>query len=118
MFRIRSATEADRPFFASTIANGKLRSLLACVRDEALWRYEFTGRTPKAQPQRDLSIIETTMGHPVGVLVTRHNLMNNSIIAVEFEVVPGISWQAVTPSVIRALWAKGETLARQANRGR
>lgn len=67
-YPVRPATEADLCFVAEMYELGARRSLVACVRDEALWRYELLGRDPQDIYRRQLRIIESAAGEALGVL--------------------------------------------------
>ena len=87
------------------------RSLLSCVRDEALWRYELDGRTHDSCQCSVLRIVETLGGEPLGYLRHPARLWRKSLSLGAYELKPGVSWLAVTPSVLRYLQAKGSALA-------
>ena len=67
-YRVRSATEADLPFMTEMYAQSAARSLVMCVRDEAMWRYSLLHCSPTNINGRQLRIIETSAGAPVGFL--------------------------------------------------
>lgn len=106
-FRVRPATEADLPFFAECYAAGGARGPLACVWDAALWRHELLEKSPANINRRELRVIETAAGERVGSLAHPPTLWDGALLATHYEVRPGRSWLAVTPSVIRYLWAAG-----------
>src|SRR3712207_3340773 len=87
------------------------RSLVACVRDEALWRYELTGRSEESEQWRPWRIVETAAGEPVGMLAHGGKLWGKAIGARAYELRGGVSWLAVTPSVVRYLVATGREYA-------
>lgn len=112
-FRVRLATDADLPFVAQRYAQATARSRLGCVRDDALWRYEVHGKHPVSDYWQEIRIVETATGDPVGLLAHtvfrhRHNLH-----VTLYEVRPGVSWLAVTPTVLRALRASADAYARR-----
>jgi len=112
-YRLRPATAADLPFLAQVYEHGSGRSLVACVRDEALWRYELSGRSKKNVNRRELRVIEAEKGEPVGFLAHPTVLWKERMGATVYELKSGISWLAVTPSVVRYLWATGQEYAAQ-----
>ncbi len=73
-YHVRMATRSDLPFIAEAYERGCQRSLVSCVRDEALWQYELTGRSEKSDGRRVLCIVETLAGKRVGFLVHRDAL--------------------------------------------
>jgi hypothetical protein len=110
-YHVRPATEADLCFVAEMYELGARRSLVACVRDEVLWRYELLGRDPQNIYRRQLRIIESAAGEALGVLAHPGYLWTPAMMATFYELKPGASWLAVTPSVARYLWAAGRAYA-------
>lgn len=110
-FSIRAATENDLAFIAELSRTGHCRDLLDCVRDEALWRYELNGKSEKNVNGRVLCVIESAAGERIGFLAHPPFLWGEHAVATEFEIIGGLSWLAVTPSVCRYLWSLGPTLA-------
>jgi hypothetical protein len=107
-YTLRPATLADLPFIMSLYAQRAQRSLVDCVRDEAMWRYELEGKSEKNVNRVEFRIVETPQGEAVGLLGHPVNLWGQTMTAVLYEVKAGTSWVAVTPSVMRYLWATGE----------
>jgi hypothetical protein len=58
-------------------------------------------------------VIEDTFGERIGYLQHQHFLGRTGVSALWYELKPGISWLAVTPSVVRYLWKKGQEYARR-----
>lgn len=112
-YRLRPATESDLPFIAQVCEHGARRYPVACVRDEALWRYELFGKSEKNANRRAMRLIETAKGEPVGCLAHASRLRKGGVSAMVYELKQGLSWLAVTPSVVRHLWALGEEWAAQ-----
>ena len=112
-YRIRPAIEGDLPFIAQLYEQGTSRYPVACVWDESLWRYELAGRSEKSYDRRALAVIETPQCEPVGFLAHAPRLRDGHVSAAAYEIKPGVSWLAVTPSVVRYLWALGEEWAAQ-----
>jgi hypothetical protein len=112
-YRIRPATEADLPFIAHLYEQSTNRYPVACVWDEALWRYELTGKSEKNDDRMALALIETLSDEPVGFLAYVSRLRDGHVSAGWYEIKPGVSWLAATPSVVRYLWALGEEWAAQ-----
>jgi len=110
-FHVRRAAEADVSFLGQVYDAGCRRGPIACVRDEALWRYEIHGKSEKNVNGRVLCVIETPGGEPVGFLAHPGRLWGQGIYAQAYELMPGVSWLAVTPSVVRSLWSDGEAYA-------
>ncbi len=107
-YQIRPALETDLPFIARLYEQGQRRSLVSCVRDEALWRYELNGASPLNVNRRELRIIQRADGEAVGFLAHPTFAWGQMMATDFYELLPGVSWGAVTPSVIRYLVATGE----------
>jgi hypothetical protein len=112
-YRLRPAVEADLPFVTRVYRHGTGRYPVACVWDEPLWRYELTGKSEKNVNRRALTLIEMPEGEPVGLLAHSVRLWQGRVGADVYELKPGVSWLAVTPSVVRYLWRLGEEWAAQ-----
>ncbi len=110
-YRIRPATEADLPFIAQLYEQGASRGSVACVWDGALWRYELAGKREKNADGKALAAIETLSGEPVGFVAHAPRLWSGRVSAAPYEIKPGVSWLAVTPTVLRYLWSLGEAWA-------
>ncbi len=110
-YRLRPAVESDLEFMARTHEYGSARYLVTCLRDEAAWRYELLGRSEDSTERRAFYLIETTDGTRVGYLACYPRLIHSGIGVGVYELRPGIPWSAVSPSVMRLLWALGEEMA-------
>jgi len=110
-YHVRPATAADLPFIAQLYEQGAGRGPVACVWDEALWRYELAGKREKNVDGKALAVIETPSGERVGFVAHPPRLWNGRVSAAPYEIKPGVSWLAVTPTVLRYLWAQGEAWA-------
>ncbi len=110
-FVIRAATEADLSFVARLYEASCQRSRVTCVRDAARWRYELMGRSVENVERREMRVIETPEGEPVGFFVHLPWLDSGMLLATAYELAPGVSWRAVTPSVSRYLYSEGQQAA-------
>lgn len=112
-FRLRPAVEGDLAFIAQLYQAACQRYLVNCIWDDALWRYELTGKSAKNVNRSELRLIETPQGEPVGFLA--HPFMNwngvSMLAALAYELKKGLSFGEVTPSVIRYLWDTGKANA-------
>lgn len=113
-YRVRPATAADIPVLAELYNEAARRNLLTCVRDEAIWHYELSVRSPENVHKRAFCVIETATGEPVGMLAHVPRIERNTLGITAYELKPGISWAAVTPSVLRYLKTTGEEYAQRA----
>jgi hypothetical protein len=110
-YRMRPATEGDLGFIGELYERIADRQPVHCLRDEARWRYELNGRSASSDSRRLLCVIESDAGEPVGFLAHTDWLWGKQMWLSMYELKPGVSWAAVTPSVIRYLWATGEAYA-------
>jgi predicted N-acetyltransferase YhbS len=115
-YRVRPATEADLPFIAHVYRQAMRRYLVICVRDEAMWQYELHGRSRRSVNRRELRVVDTVEGEPVGFLAHRTSPWRGILRATVYELKPGTSWLAVTPSVLRYLQAACEEYTAQDQR--
>jgi hypothetical protein len=113
-YTLRPATEADIPFLSETYIHGGERYALNCVWDEALWRYELTGKSEKSTNRSEIRVIEKSGGEPVGYLTHSIILWGPTLAVHQYELKPGVSWLAVTPSVLRYIKLTGEAYAAEA----
>ncbi len=112
-YNIRAAQEQDLPFIASTYAYGCRRSLLSASWDAALWRHELLEKSPENVNLNVLKLIETPDGEPLGYLSLAYGLWGTAYALKQFELKPGVSWQAVSQVVLRYLYQAGQNLASQ-----
>jgi Acetyltransferase (GNAT) domain len=106
---IRPAAEADIPLISKLCALSDARSLVACVRDEALWRYELYGKSEKNVNREDIRIIETQDGRPCGIFAHPPYNWGEMMVLLWYEILPEFSWLEITPTVIRYLeWAHAQ----------
>jgi hypothetical protein len=110
-YRVRAATRADLPFISRVYGGGMKRYLVSCVRDAALWQHELAGHHARSVQKRALLVIESAAGARVGFLVHGTRLWGQMLGASVYELKRGVSWLAVTPSVMRYLVRTGERYA-------
>lgn len=109
-YTIREAEEKDIPFLSNTYEYGGQRSLVHCVWSEAEWLYEIQGKSENNVNRSVLKIIENQEKNPVGFIAHPPYTWGPMLPAVRYELVPGLSWAAVTPSVVRYLIKTGESM--------
>ncbi len=114
-FTLRPAVEADIPFLMEVYAHACQRRLVTCVRDESIWRYDLVGQSEQNVNRLEYRILErATTGEAVGYLTHPWYYDGDSgLVAMQYELKPGISWLEVTPTVARSLWQTGEEYARR-----
>ena len=115
-YHVRPATETDIPFLMRVYAHACRRSLVTCVRNEAIWRYELSGQSEKNINRNKILVIESIGGDPVGYLIHPWYSWSTGLVAHAYELKEGISWLAVTPSVARYLWQTGGEYATRENK--
>lgn len=115
-YRMRPVVEADLPFLMDLYQKGCRRSLVSCVWNEALWRYELFVKNPQHVNRSEWRIIQDLNGQSVGYLA--HSICNwgPMLAAQSYELKEGIPWSAVTPSVVRYLYTTGQAYAGQADK--
>lgn len=102
-FHIRLAKEDDIPLLSRLVAQGSQRSLVACVWDEALWRYELNGKSEKNVNREEIQVIETLDGKPCGMIAHPPFNWGDAMVVQWYEILPEYSWLKITPTVIRFL---------------
>lgn len=109
-YSVRQAGLDDIPFISQLYKQGCERSLVSCVYDEGLWRYELEGKSPGSVNRSVLCVIENAQSESVGFLAhPPYNWANGvTMIITVLELKSGVSWAAVAPSLVRYLRAKGE----------
>jgi hypothetical protein len=115
-YRIRTATEADLPFIAGLYHRAVQRHAIACVRTTEIFKYELDGQSEENADHYQMYLIEDLEGESVGYFQHSTWLWNTGIMAIWYELKPGVSWLAVTPTVIRRLWDKGQEYAKRDGR--
>jgi hypothetical protein len=115
-YRVRIADETDIPFLAGLYQRGCERLLVACPRDEFLWRFELLTRSRKTEDYRVVCIIETLQGEPLGFFLHLPGLGPdyldvNALLSTWFELKPGVSYLDVTPVVLQHLLKTGRQYA-------
>jgi hypothetical protein len=115
-YHIREAVESDLRFIADVYHRAIQRHMLSCARTPEIFKYELDGQSSDNVNHHRSHIIETTSGESVGYLQHGTALGLTGLTAVWYELKPGTSWLAVTPSVVRYLWAKGQEYAKRDGR--
>ena len=108
-FTFRPVTPDDLGFIAEVYNASLQRSLVACVRDDAIWQYDVFGKSEKNTAA--WMIIQTAAGEVVGFCLHASKMWGPNIRLWGYELAQGISYLDVTPSLIRYLEAVGLELA-------
>lgn len=109
-YQVRPAAEADISFLSRLYDQAMQRGPIHILRDEAMWRNELTGKSADNGNRMVIHIIETSTGEPVGLLGHPPFRWDTMLVAQLYELVPGLSWAAVTPSVVRFLRRAGQEI--------
>ncbi len=112
-YRIRTAVEADLPFIASVYEYAIRRHMVTCVRTQVIFKYELDGQNEDNADHYPMYIIEDPSGETLGYLQHPNCMGKTGVSAIWYELKPGVSWLAVTATVVRHLWAKGQEYARR-----
>ena len=107
-YRIRPAVVADLPMLMKLHEQERRRSALSPVRDEALWRHELLEKSHDNVNRLEFRIIESHAGIPVGYFAHPWYAWGKMQAVIRYELEKGVSYQAVTPVVIRYLWKTGQ----------
>ena len=115
-YLIRLATEADLTFIAQVYEYAIRRHAIACLRTLEIFQYELNGQSENNSDHYEMYVIEDRSGELVGYFQHPNCLGVTGVSALWYELKPGVSWLAVTPSVVRHLWNKGQEYARRAGK--
>lgn len=103
-YRVRRATRKDLPFVLKVYRQGTRRSLVHCERDVALLEYEQFCETDKFNGHRaQWCVVESRAGERVGALLHRLFVYQGRVNCIFYDLLPGVAWHEVTPSVLRGL---------------
>ncbi len=106
-YHLRSVKDSDLPFLVDLYAQSNQRYLVSCVRDESLWKYELGGRSPLNVNYSVVRIIESPSDVTVGYVVHPPYRWGDMMPVTSYEIVPGLSWASVTPTILRYLQTVG-----------
>ena len=112
-YRLRPATPADIPFMAEVYEQTQQSHSIVCQRTPEIWRYDLDGKSEKHVNRFELCIIEGDSGEPAGFILHYPFLVMDGAFAFAYELKEGVSWLAVTPSVVRYLWDTGQAYAKR-----
>lgn len=115
-FTIRPAANDDLPFVAALYAESQKRYALSCIRGMDIFEFELNVQSRDSIQHHDIFIIEDDLGKRLGYFQHPNFLGRTGIVVFGYELKPGTSWLAVTPSVVRYLWQCGQEFARRDNR--
>jgi hypothetical protein len=110
-YLVRPATGDDLPFIEELYNLAMKRYLVSSVRDAALWSYDLRGRSYRSVEHKETRIIATPAGEPLGFLIHNDTVWGPTLSVNMYELKPGASWVAVTPSVLRYFEKVGKEYA-------
>ncbi len=97
-FKVRAATLADLPALVAIDGHATRRGLVACVRDEATWRYQLTRSSPDAIGDWDIRVVTAPDGSVAAYLVAERSPWDDRLPIVRLEAGPTAAWvDIVTP---------------------
>jgi len=111
-YTFRPATLDDIPFLDQVYRQANRRYPLAVERDPSIWAYELSGQSSENINRNEFRIILRSDGEPIGYLIHPWFNWRSGLAAIGYELKAGVSWLAVTPSVIRYLWGTGGEYAK------
>lgn len=109
-FIVRPATEADLDFIQVTYAQGSKRYPVRSIWSREFFQYELNGKSGENINRAELRLIETREREPVGFLAYAPKRWGPTLVVHVYELKAGVSWAAVTPSVVRYLGEMGKAL--------
>jgi hypothetical protein len=114
-YRVRPVRdeEGDLSFILELYEQAARRYRVSCIWDPALLRYELVGKSLENINRLVFCMVETLQGEALGFLAHPPFNWGPTLPAVLFELKPGISWAAVTPTVLRYLEKTGQAQARK-----
>ncbi len=110
-FMIRPAEEKDIDFVLQLYTESQKRYAISCKRTPGNFRYEINGQSSDNINRFALMVIENEKGERVGYVLHTSILWGGGVYAIGYELVKGVSWLDVSPSVVRYLWKKGAEYA-------
>ena len=111
---MRPARDADVAWIARLYRRGMQRYLLSCVRDEAVWRYDVSGRTPGATPAYRVCVLEAADGAGLAFLAHKDSEDAETVV---YEVAEGVSFAEVNGDVFRYLRSVADEHSTKGERG-
>lgn len=117
-FALRAAAESDIPFLVDLSSQMNQRYLVSCPRDVDTWRYELSGRNPNNVNNSVIRIIESETGDALGFIAHPPYLWGGMMAVTAYEIKPGQSWAAITPSIMRHLKTVGDEYSSEQENGR
>ncbi len=115
-YAFRPAVAEDIPFLLEMDALSQKRSLVSALRDAAYWRNELFEKSKENVNRVDVRVISDSAGQRVGYLAHPGSVWGANMMLTAYQLAQGISYLAVSPSVIRYLWSVGQEYAQARER--
>lgn len=116
-FCMRPAEKKDIVFMMSVYDYGRKRSMVSANWPQVHWHNNLYEMSDQNIQRLVFCVIERVDSHePIGYLALTPQLRRTGVNMFHYELMPGISWLEVTPSVVRYLWNVGQEYARAENR--
>jgi hypothetical protein len=112
-YHIREATETDLPFISGVYQHATQRHMVSCARTPDIFKYELDGQSENNLNHHHFYVIEDPASELVGYLQHTLGLGMTGLTAVWYELKASVSWLAVTPTVVRYLWNRGQEYAKR-----
>jgi hypothetical protein len=112
-YRVRPARdeEGDLGFILELYEQATRRYRVSCIWNQALLRYELVGKSPENINRLEFCMVESLQGETLGFLAHPPYNWGPTLPATLYELKPGVSWAAVTPTVLRYLEQTGQAQA-------
>ena len=110
---VRQPTKKEIPLIKDLSEYTAKRHTLSCKRDVEMWSYEIFGRNKNSAVRFNTRVIEDSDGKFVGYILHNFKLSGMSLNIFEYEIIDGLSWLDVTPSVLRYLEKTGKDYAKK-----
>jgi hypothetical protein len=107
---IRPARDEDLGFILEVYTAGSKRYPVRCIWTRELMVYELSGKSKDNVNRMELRVIENPAQEAVGFLAHPTKRWGAGMGMTVYELKPGISWAAVSPSVVRYLETTGKAL--------
>ena len=108
-YRLRPAVEEDYALIQELYDRASQRQPFVSLRSEVEWNYEFSGRSEKDFAHRKWLIIETAAHERLGYVQYYPWIEDNALYIVQMELISGVGYLNLMPSVLRGLWKVAQT---------
>jgi hypothetical protein len=110
-FNLRSAGAGDVDFILQVYEAAEKDQMVSCRRTREIVWYETFGKSAMNISRSEKMIVENADGERVGFFEHSTDLWFGGATCLYYALIKGVSWLAVTPSVVRYLWKKSAEYA-------